>query len=81
MIPGINDSPSNLIAVAKYALQNHALQIHLLPFHKIGEAKWEGLDYSYQLKGKSEPDSQLIERAYDILSSCGIHVNIGGYSG
>ena len=81
LIPGINDSPSNLIAVAKYALQNHALQIHLLPFHKIGEAKWEGLDYSYQLKGKSEPDSQLIERAYDILSSCGIHVNIGGYSG
>jgi pyruvate formate lyase activating enzyme len=39
VIPGFNDSPEVLMALARLAAEAHAAALHLLPYHSLGEPK------------------------------------------
>lgn len=43
-------------------------RIDLLPFHKMGEFKYEELHLPYELKETEEPDEQVVEWAEDALA-------------
>jgi pyruvate formate lyase activating enzyme len=50
LVPGLTDSPENLRAVADIALKLQTVErVEVLPFHKLGEFKWQELGMKYQL--------------------------------
>lgn len=69
VIPGFNDTEEELLAIARYADSLPGVsQIHILPYHKYGEGKYEGLGRPYLLKdipmlpeGKMERLKALVE--------------------
>ena len=81
VIPGINDSEDNLSAVSRFLHEMKNIQrIKLLPYHRLGEGKYERLDMVYELKGIEPPDKGRMEQLVDFMSSCvpsGISVSSG----
>lgn len=69
VIPGFNDTGEEILAIARYANSLPGVsQIHILPYHKYGEGKYEGLGRPYLLKdipmlpeGKMERLKALVE--------------------
>jgi pyruvate formate lyase activating enzyme len=54
LVPGANDSEANIAATARFAASLPALQgFDILPYHRLGEAKWEQLGRDYPLRGVS----------------------------
>ncbi len=43
-------------------------RIDVLPFHKMGEYKWEKLGYPYKLKEVEPPSKQRVENAISVLN-------------
>lgn len=78
-IPGVNDSAENIRATGELARSVHAKMVHLLPFHKMGEAKWVGLGQEYTFADAELPEQEQINPSATILEEMGIRVNIGGY--
>ena len=39
LVPGINDTAENLAATARLAEEVNAREIHILPFHQLGNGK------------------------------------------
>lgn len=51
VIPGFNDTEEELLAIARYADSLPGVsQIHILPYHRYGEGKYEGLGRPYLMK-------------------------------
>ncbi|WP_310604426.1 pyruvate formate-lyase-activating protein [Anaerosporobacter sp.] len=75
LVPGLSD---NIEAITKLAehLKDYpnVSRIELLPFHKMGEYKWEELGYTYSLKETSEPSLALVNEVKSILETSGIAV-------
>lgn len=45
VIPGFNDTPEEIQEIAAYTKQlEHVKRLHLLPYHRLGQDKYEGLD-------------------------------------
>ena len=49
-------------------------RVELLPFHKMGEYKWEALGYPYTLTDTQPPEAAEVARAQEILTSYGLSV-------
>ena len=47
-------------------------KIELLPFHKMGEYKWESLGYAYRLKDTPPPTDAQLQMAREIFSRRGL---------
>ncbi|MFC2027141.1 glycyl-radical enzyme activating protein, partial [Chloroflexota bacterium] len=80
LIPGFNDSESNMQKTAKLALRIKAEQISLLPYHEWGKDKYSSLGKQYGHNGADgilEPDSDVVEKCRMILESYGLEVKVG----
>lgn len=61
LVPNLTDKPYNIAGLADFvATLDNVERVEVLPFHKMGEYKWEQLGYEYQLKETSVPSSELI---------------------
>jgi pyruvate formate lyase activating enzyme len=68
VVPGITDNLIDLENLAKFiAPYENIEQIELLPFHKMGEFKWESLGYNYELNDVVEPSNDLMEKSIEIF--------------
>ena len=75
LVPGLTDSEDNVHAVAKIVADlDNVERLEVLPFHKMGEHKWEALGLKYQLKDTDPPSSELVQRTVEIFQSYGITV-------
>ena len=70
LIPGITDNDEYLKKTGKFisSLQN-VKKIEVLPYHSMGEFKWEQLGLSYSLKGVKTPDKEKVRYAEMVLRS------------
>ena len=51
IVPGYNDSEENLRAIAEFTRSlKRVEEIHLLPYHRLGESKYERLGRCYEIK-------------------------------
>ena len=80
VIPGFNDTLEEIGAIAAYTGKlGNVRRMHLLPYHRLGQDKYEGLDRPY-LMGDVEPPSQ--ERMRELLQAAermsGVECQIGG---
>lgn len=80
LIAGINDSREALQAVADFTRSSlpGVRRIDLLPYHRLGEPKYQRLGKDYALKGVPALASEAVARARDILAAQGLEVAVGG---
>jgi pyruvate formate lyase activating enzyme len=68
VVPGITDDLDDVRELSKFiSTLNNVKRIDVLPFHKMGEFKWETLNMKYQLSDTQPPTQQSIEEIKSIL--------------
>lgn len=72
LVPGLTDAEENLQGLSNFlGTLDNIERIEILPFHKMGEYKWEALKYDYKLQEVNPPTAEQIEQAKSILESSG----------
>ena len=75
LIPGVNDSQDNLSAVSTFLSEMRNIQrVKLLPYHRLGQGKYERLDMQYVLKDTDPPDKTRMEQLTELMAS---HISNG----
>jgi len=80
IIPGYNDSFENFEATARFIaneLGKAVKQVNLLPYHRLGESKYERLERSYSLAIEPPTEEHML-RLKKIFESYGLETYIGG---
>lgn len=68
LLPGWSDDDAYLQQTADFIATLHNVErIDVLPFHKLGEFKWEELGYPYKLKDTEPPTRERVANAERIL--------------
>lgn len=68
LVPGLTDDLDEIRALAAYLkLLKNIERIEILPFHKMGEYKWEALGASYELADTPPPSPELLEQVKRIF--------------
>jgi len=63
LVPGLTDAPSNVDAVARIAAGVPTVErVEVLPFHRLGAAKYAALGVPFPLAGTPVPDAGLLRR-------------------
>lgn len=80
LVPGFNDSPENLEATARFISEklSNAVPVHLLPYHRLGEAKWRRLDRGEETRTIEVPEERQIAECRAIFESFGLDSTMGG---
>ena len=77
VIPTFNDTKDEISQIAAFAKNLGVKELHLLPYHRMGEDKYQGLGREYLLKGiPTIPDEKMQElhkAAYRIFGE-GCHI-------
>lgn len=75
LIPGITGSDESLHWIGRQFGQNRFLErVEILPYHKLGQYKWEALGETYPLEGVPENTPEQIGHAKTILKQYFGHV-------
>ncbi|WP_309382443.1 pyruvate formate-lyase-activating protein [Cerasicoccus frondis] len=73
LVPGLTDSERNIEAVAKFvATLKHVDRVEILPFHKMGEHKYEHTGLTYNLSNTPTPTREQVETARAIFARHGV---------
>jgi pyruvate formate lyase activating enzyme len=73
LVPNLSDPPHNIRGLAKFVSGlNNVERVEILPFHKMGEYKWEQLGYEYLLKDTPPASPELVAKAKKIFQEYGI---------
>lgn len=79
VIPDCNDSLENMEAIAEFARTLEGVEeIHLLPYHRLGESKYDRLGKSYKLKGVKPLDKESLSKQKKVIESYQLKVQVGG---
>lgn len=79
VIPTFNDTEEEIAAIAKFASQlPNVTQLHLLPYHRLGMDKYEGLGREYTLKDIVPPTEEQMQRLLKAAQTFGLKCQIGG---
>jgi pyruvate formate lyase activating enzyme len=76
IIPGINDTKRDLEKFGNYLNKLNILGIELLPFHKIGEAKYTKLNKINRMKDIKEPTKEDMIKVKEYLETFQLNVKI-----
>jgi pyruvate formate lyase activating enzyme len=79
IIPGYNDSEKNIAHIAKFVASLGSVnKIELLPYHRLGEHKYEWLGREYLLKNLQPPTQEHMEKLERIVREYGLDVQLNG---
>ena len=66
LVPQLTDEYEDIEHLADFVAALKSVErVEVLPFHKMGEHKWEALNLDYQLKETEPPSEELIARIHD----------------
>ena len=75
LVPGLTDAVDNVDAVADIVARwPNVERVEVLPFHQMGEDKWDRLEIPYPLHGATPPDKELLERVREQFRARGLTV-------
>lgn len=67
-VPNITDNEQDIEDLAQFLTTlNNVQRVDILPFHKMGEFKWEQLGYEYSLMDTEQPSKESVEHAKSIF--------------
>ncbi|WP_026746779.1 pyruvate formate-lyase-activating protein [Leptotrichia hofstadii] len=73
LVPGYSDDENDLHEWAKFTSQlKNVERVDVLPFHQMGQYKWEKVGKEYKLKDTPTPTRELVEKAEGIFRSYGL---------
>ena len=79
VIPGFNNTPEEISAIASFAATLPGVSnLHLLPYHRLGEGKYEGLGREYKLHGVEPMKKEYVTSLLDVAKKSGLNCRIGG---
>ena len=79
VIPGFNDTPEEIKAISHFAKSLSGVrEHHLLPYHRLGMDKYEGLGRNYSLKEIEPPSKEKMEYLLSVAETSGLICKIGG---
>lgn len=68
VIPGFNDSPEEIRDIAQFADKLPGVErIHLLPYHRLGQDKYEGLGREYLMKDALPPTGEHMQMLAQVV--------------
>lgn len=77
IIVGFNDDRENIVATAKFAESIGTTEINILPFHRLGESKYEQLDQVYQAREMTPPSDEHLREIASWINDAGLTCYIG----
>lgn len=80
VIPGFNDTEEEIRAIAAYAKEiGNVKRMHLLPYHRLGQDKYAGLNRPYLMGDVEPPTNEKMERLLETAKNVsGLECQIGG---
>ena len=79
VVPTFNDTVQEITDIARFAANlPNVKEIHLLPYHRLGQDKYEGLGREYTLKEITPPGKEHMEKLAEAAGQTGLYVQIGG---
>jgi pyruvate formate lyase activating enzyme len=80
VIPGYNDTMENLAATARFVATElgDSVGVHLLPYHRLGEAKHERMEQPGKSIDAQPPSDARMEEVSKLFESFGLTVHLGG---
>lgn len=80
IVPGYNDSPENMSTSAQFIASElgKEVQVHLLPYHRLGETKYEMMEKPGGCVRIEPPGDECMQELKKIFESFGLTVLIGG---
>lgn len=75
LVPGVTDAEDNVAGLAAFVASLDGVErVEVLPFHKMGEFKWQELGLEYKLTETQPPDAGLLERVQGQFAAAGLKV-------
>lgn len=79
VIPGFNNTVEEISEIAAFAKALGVEKLHLLPYHRMGEDKYQGLGREYLLEGIEPMTNEYMNKLYEAASGIfGEGCQIGG---
>ena len=79
VVPTFNDTAEEIRAISKFAATLPGVkEHHLLPYHRLGQDKYAGLDRNYALKGVEPPSAERMQYLLSVAEESGLKCQIGG---
>ncbi len=80
VIPGFNDRVDEIEAIASFAASlNGVKRLHLLPYHRLGQDKYDGLGRAYLMKEVLPPSNEQMQTLLEAAERVsGLQCQIGG---
>ena len=78
IVTGCQDSLEEVESITEFAKSLKIKEVHLLPYHRLGESKYSQLGRNYKLKGIIPPTESSIFRLKEIIESYDLKVCVGG---
>ncbi len=79
VVPTFNDDAASIRAIAKYAASLEGVkEYHLLPYHRLGQDKYDRLGRQYSLKEILPPSQEKMEYLLSVAEESGLKCQIGG---
>lgn len=73
LVPGLTDDKKDIERMAQYLSGFSVIKkTEVLPFHKMGEYKWNQLGLNFELENTLEPTKELISEVKNILARYGL---------
>ncbi len=75
LVPGLTDAPSNVDGIAGFVvLLPNVERVEVLPFHRLGVAKYAALRIPFPLADTAPPDDALLTRVRGQFTAAGLMV-------
>ena len=79
VIPGFNDTEMEIGQIAKFASELPMVdEIHLLPYHRMGRDKYDGLGREYPMGDTEPPSNERMRELATVAEKFGLKTRIGG---
>ena len=76
VITGFNDAPEQMSDLAAFIVNAGVSEVHLLPYHSLGEVKYAGLFRDYPAEGLRPPTAERMRELLRILLDTGLNASI-----
>ena len=79
VIPTFNATPEEIYDIASFAATLPGVKkLHLLPYHRLGQGKYEGLNRPYTLEHIEPMSNEYMEKLLAVAKRSGLECQIGG---
>ncbi len=79
VIPTFNHTKEEIKEIAAFAKSLPGVkELHLLPYHRLGQDKYEGLGREYTLAHIEPPGNEYMQELLEAAGTSGLHCQLGG---